>query len=119
MGGRKRRATQCPPRATTTAASAPAVPATMKLAPLQRKSSRHTETKERLLVNAIAPATRPVLTRKYVAIAPTSGFARPEVSRGVVGPPANWYTMPVATIVRTSAATLKIVRYSGYCFLTL
>ena len=58
----------------------------MKLAALQKKSSIQTLKNERVLVSAIAPATSPVFTRKYVAIAPTSGFARPVADSGAIGP---------------------------------
>ena len=55
---------QCSPRSITTAASAPALPATMKLGALQRNSSCHTCHHVRSDDSAIAPATRLVLTKK-------------------------------------------------------
>src|SRR3954462_9323550 len=97
-----------------TAAAAPAVPATMKLAPLQEKSSNQTCHTRRSDVAAMAPAISPVLTTKYVAIAPTRGLARPANSPGASWPPSQRYTAPVATIVSASAAMLKVVRYHGY-----
>src|SRR5947208_9043455 len=110
---------QCSARPTTTAAIAPAVPAAMKLMPLQRKSSRHTAKQLRRLDSEIAAATRLVLIRKYVAIAPTSGFATAKRSDGTVVPPSRRYTTPVAAMVITSAATLKTVRYHGYGYFGL
>ncbi len=93
----------------TTAAAAPAAPATMKLAPLHENSVSQTSQTLRLVVVAIAAATSPVLTMKYVVIAPTSGRARPENSTGGSGPPSNRYTKPVATIVSASPARLNVV----------
>src|SRR5689334_19481594 len=103
-------AIQCSPRFTTTAAAAPALPATMKLLPLHRKSSRHTVENERPLESAIAPAIRPVLTKKYVATAPTSGRASGTRSLGAGGPPSDAYAAPVAAIVTASAAALNTDR---------
>ena len=71
----------------TIAVSAPAVPATMKLAALHRKSRPHVSAKVRFDDSAIAPATRLVLTKKYVPIAPTSGFATASPAVGGVVPP--------------------------------
>src|SRR5256712_13492101 len=93
---------------------APAVPATMKLAPLHRKSSYHTRHADRPVDNAIAPATSPVLKTKHVAIAPTSGFAIADTTNGPDHPPSHPYTAPVAMIVIASAAMLNTVRYTGY-----
>ena len=70
------------------AASAPAPPAATKLAPAQRKSSRQTRKNVRSLVNAIAPATKLVLITKYIAIAPTTGFATAARSCGAIDPPS-------------------------------
>ncbi len=53
-----------PTRAITTAAVAPAVPATMKLAPVHEKSSSQTSRKLRSDVSAMAPAINPVLMKK-------------------------------------------------------
>ena len=74
----------------TTAASAPAVPATMKLAALHRKSSRQTRQADRPVDSAIATATRPVFRQKYVAMAPTSGFTSDATSNGPDVPPSVW-----------------------------
>src|SRR5436190_14794632 len=106
-------AVQCSPRPITTAATAPAPPATMKLAPLQRKSSRQTIHTGRPVDRPMAPATSPVLTKKYVAMAVTSGLDKPEKSTGPTGPPSHSYDQPAAAIVITSAAMLNAVRYSG------
>src|SRR6185503_462932 len=107
------RAVQCSPRPMTTAATAPAPPATMKLAPLHRKSSRQTIHTGRPVDLPMAPATRPVLTTKYVAMAATSGLDKPEKLSGCTGPPSHEYDNPVAVIVMASAAMLNTVRYSG------
>ncbi len=107
------------PRTTTTAAAAPAVPTTVKLAALQRKSSRQILRSVCRVDKAIAAATRPVLRTKYVAVVPTSGLASPPKSEGVSCPPSDRYATPVAAIVTAAAATLNAVRYSGYGRLTL
>ena len=73
----------------TIAATAPAVPATMNVTPLHKKSSRQTVTIPRSVDEAIAPATRPVSNTKYVATAPTSGFANAAISKGPVDPPSH------------------------------
>ena len=86
----------------------------MKLAPLHRKSSNHTCANVRFDVRAIAAATSPVFTTKYVAIVPTRGLASGDTSTGAEGPPSHAYTTPLTAIVTASAATLKIVRYHGY-----
>src|SRR6185295_16060155 len=59
------------------------------------------------------------LTRKYVAIAATSGRGSVVRSSGRCDPPSHVYTNDVATIVTASAAALNAVRYSGYGCLTL
>src|SRR5215208_5504077 len=100
MGASSTTAFQCSPRWTTIAASAPAAPATMKLDALQRKSSRQVAMNVRLVDKEIAAATRLVLTRKYAAIAMTSGLPNTAVtSVGEAWPPSPVYTAPVATIV--------------------
>src|SRR5436190_6274490 len=91
----------------------------MKLAPLHTKSWRHVDRNGRLVDNAIAPAMRLVLNKKYVAMAPTSGFGGAKKSNGATVPPSHRYTAPVAPIVITAAEALKIVRYIGYGCLTL
>src|SRR5436190_22523531 len=106
-------AVQCSPRPITTAATAPAPPATIKLAQLQRKSSRQTAHTGRPVDRPMAPATRPVLTKKYVAMAATSGCDKPEKLSGATGPPSHWYDKPAAAIVMASAAILNTVRYTG------
>ena len=96
---------------------APAVPATMKLAPLQRNSRRHVSTHDAPDERAIAQAIRPVFTPKYVAMAPTSGRASVNESIGVSAPPSEVNTRLVAIIVSAPVAALNSVRYSGYgCF---
>jgi hypothetical protein len=82
-------ASQYSPLAMTTAASAPAPPATMKLGPLQRKLSRQTRQTDCRAASAIAPATSPVLTRKYVAIVAMSGFVRSANDVGAGMPPVE------------------------------
>jgi hypothetical protein len=103
----------------TTAAPAPAVPATTKLATLQRKSSRQILAGDCRVDSAIAMATRPVLTTKYAAIAPTRGPATASRSSGATRPPRAVYAAPVTAIVIDAAATLNAVRYRGYDRLTL
>src|SRR6185295_7211905 len=103
----------------TTAAPAPALPATMKLATLQRKSSRQIFGSDCRVDSAIAVATRPVLTTKYAAMAPTRGLATASKSTGATRPPSVVYAHPVTAMVIASAATLNAVRYSGYERLTL
>ena len=104
---------QCPPRSITSAAAAPALPVTIKLTPLQRKSSRQTSHPLRPVDKAMAPATRPVLTKKQVAIAAASAKAATDRSTGLSDPPRFTHTRPVAAIVSASAAALKSVRYRG------
>src|SRR5437667_4391322 len=95
------------------AAMAPAVPATMKLGPLQRKPSRQISHADCRIDIAIAPATRPVLRKKYVEIAPTSGLDSVANESDPARPPNAMYTSPVAAIVNASAAMLNTVRYQG------
>src|SRR5262252_6499523 len=89
----------------------------MKLAPLQRKSSHQTRQTDRSVDNPTAAATSPVLTQKYVPMAPTSGFASSRNVTDPMEPPSPWYTIAVAPIVMASADALNTVRYTGYrCF---
>src|ERR1700704_1308480 len=113
-----RTAIHCSPRLIRIAAPAPAVPATMKHVLLHRKSSRHTAQTDRPVDNAIAPATRPVFTTKYVVMAPTSGFAESTSVIGPSDPPSHAYASALAIIVNASAAMLNTVRYGGYGCLT-
>ena len=65
----------------------------------------------------MAAAIRPVLTTKYVAIAPTSGRARVNESSGVAGPSSQLNTTLVAAMVSAAVAALNTVRCNGYgCF---
>ena len=96
------------------AVAAPAAPATRNAGALQRKSSCQTVQSGCLAESAIAPATSPVFTTKYVAIATRSGFESSARSTGTVSPPSHPYVRPVACIVMTAAAVLNTVRYSGY-----
>ena len=66
---------------------APAAPATMKLVPLQRKLSCHTFHGFWRVDNAMAPATRPVLTKKHVALTPTSALGSVAICKS---PGAPW-----------------------------
>ena len=66
----------------TTAARAPAPPATMKLGALHRKLSRQTVQTGRRMASAIASATSAVLMAKYVAITATSGFVNSAADAG-------------------------------------
>src|SRR5882672_273993 len=113
MGAIRSRPSHCSPLAITTAATPPTVPATMKLAPLHRKSSCQILQKRCCVEPAIAYATRPVLTKKYAAIAATSGLGSDSKLWGAHVPPSRTYTHPVVHIVITSAATLNAVRYAG------
>src|SRR4029078_10462132 len=110
MGASSSTAFQCSPRSTTTAAIAPAVPATMKLVPLQRNSSRQTVHADRCVDSAMAVATSAVLQTKYVAIAAISGLSSAAASNGPRCPPSAIQAAPVADIVTISAATLNAVR---------
>src|SRR5437773_2881842 len=107
------------PRWIAMAAIAPAAAATTKLGTLHRKSSCHTCQMGCRFDRAITPAIRPVLTKKYVAMAPTSGFGSVSKSSGPVAPPSEMYANPAAIIVSASAAMLNTVRYQGDGSLTL
>ena len=61
----------------------------MKLGPLQRKLSCHTFHAFWRVDSAMAPATRPVLTKKYVAIAPTSGLGSDATCNSPGAPPSH------------------------------
>src|SRR6185295_9454469 len=101
------------PRPITTAPAAPATPATRKLGPLQKKLSCQTFHSGWRAESAIAPATRPVLTTKCAAIAPTRGSDRWESDCGAVDPPSHAYVAPVATTAIASAAMLNRVQCAG------
>src|SRR5687768_3218386 len=102
------------PRSITTAAAAPATPATMKLGPLQRKLSCQTFQSGWRAESAMAPATRPVLTRKCVVIAARSGCGRFATDSSAAGPPSQAKATPATWTVIASAAMLKIVQWAGY-----
>src|SRR5882724_492660 len=113
MGAAINIADQWSPPSIVTAASAPAAPATMKLGPLQSRSSRHTLQSDRCVDRAIAPAISVLLTRKYVTIVPAIALGSAAVNRSSAVPPRAVYAWPVERIVIASAAILKTVRYSG------
>ena len=63
--------------------------------------------------SAIAVATSPVFSRKYMVAAPTSGRASVVNDIADCVPPRSWNASPEACTVITSDATLNSVRYSG------
>src|SRR5689334_17469958 len=95
------------------AATAPAVPATIKLGTLHRKSSCQMRQIDRRVVSEIATATIPEFTMKYAAIAPTTPRGSSAIGGGTPPPTSRVYTTLVAAIVSASADMLKAVRYQG------
>src|SRR5881396_1755656 len=103
----------------TTAAIAPAPPATMKLGALQRKSSCQTCHRDFRVDSAIAAATMLVLTTKCVVMMPTMGLGRLASGIGAGEVRSHAYASAVACIVIAASAMLKTEQYSGYGRLTL
>src|SRR5688500_5919579 len=89
----------------------PATAAERKYAGALQKNSRyHWRAADTAVVSAMAPATRAVLTAKYVMAAADSGTTKVRSAGAVMSPPKIIHVQPAACTAMTIDAMLKAAR---------